>query len=85
MDHSVPCILLCIEWSLNSIGFEFSQILLNLLVLLLYGVINYLYVTISGEVIYPLLTWDSMGAYLVALGLIPVIGLLNLLLIVCTN
>ena len=23
-DHSIPCILMCIDWSLNSIGFEYS-------------------------------------------------------------
>jgi hypothetical protein len=59
--------------------------LINLGVLLVYGVVNYLYVTISGEIIYPILTWDSLSAYLVALGLIPVIALINLLLILCTN
>ncbi len=85
MDHSVPFILLCVDWFINSIGFEYSQILINLGVFLVYGVINYLYVTISGEIIYPILTWDSLSAYLVALGLIPTIAILNLLLVVCTN
>jgi hypothetical protein len=85
MDHSVPFILLCVEWCLNSIGFEYSQILINLAVFLVYGVINYFYVTISGEIIYPILTWDSLGSYLAALGLIPAIAIINLLLILCTN
>jgi len=84
-DHSIPCILLCIDWVLNSIGFEYSQILLNLCIFLVYGVINYLYVTISGEPIYPILTWDSLQAYLIALALIPTIALLNLALILLTN
>ena len=54
-------------------------------VLIVYGVVNYLYVTISGEAIYPILTWDSLSAYLVALGLIPAFALLNLALILLTN
>ena len=85
LDHSMPLILLTIDWCLNSIGFEYAQILTNLIATLAYGLINYLYVTIKGETIYPVLTWDSVTADLLALALVPIICLLNYLLILCTN
>ena len=85
LDHSMPLILLTIDWRLNSIGFEYSQILTNILATMVYGLINYLYVTLKGEIIYPILTWDSVTADLLALALIPIICLLNWLLILCTN
>jgi len=85
LDHSMPLILLTTDWILNSIGFEYAQIITNILVTMLYGLINYLYVKIKGEAIYPILTWDSLAADLLALALIPIICLLNWLLILCTN
>ena len=85
LDHSMPLILLTIDWRLNSIGFEYSQILTNILATMVYGLINYLYVTLKGEIIYPILTWDSVTADLLALALIPIICILNWLLILCTN
>jgi hypothetical protein len=85
LDHSMPLILLTLDWVFNSIGFEYAQILTNILATLCYGLINYLYVTLKGEIIYPILTWDSVTADLLALALIPIICLLNWLLILCTN
>ena len=85
LDHSMPLILLTTDWCLNGIGFEYAQILTNILVTMVYGLINYLYVTLKGETIYPVLTWDSVTADLLALALIPIICLLNFLLVLCTN
>jgi hypothetical protein len=85
LDHTLPLILLTSDWCFNSIGFEYSQILTNICGFLVYALINCLYVVLKGETIYPILTWDSWQAYLIALSLVPVGCLINLLLIVCTN
>ena len=85
LDHTMPLILLTVDWCLNAIGFEYAQIITNILVTMVYGLINYLYVRLKGEIIYPVLTWDSMTADLLALALVPIICLINLLIILCTN
>ena len=85
LEHTIPFLLTFIDWCLNSIGAQWSQIWLNTGLSVLYGLVNFLYVKITGETIYPVLTWDGLTAYLVALALIPGFILVQILLIVCTN
>ena len=55
---------------MNSIGAEFSHIVTNTLIVLVYALVNYLYTTLSGEEVYPVLTWDSTQSFLAAVGLV---------------
>ena len=85
LDHTMPFIYTLIDWFLNSIGAQWSHILPNMLVMLAYAIVNCVYCTVTGDDIYPVLTWDSTQAWLVALGLIPAFIILQALLIWCTN
>ena len=85
IDHSLPLLYTFIDWCLNSIGAQYSQILPNTGIILIYAVINYLYCTISGNEIYPVLTWDNWQAWVAAVGLIPFVALLQLGIAWCTN
>lgn len=71
MDHSVPFVLLTIDFILNRVYYELHSLWINLKFLLWYGLLNFLYTKITGHAVYPVVTWDSPVAYLVAMAMIP--------------
>lgn len=73
MDHSLPLLYLTIDWALNGISFEWSHIWPNLAIMGFYGLVNFSFVEITGEMIYPVLTWDSWQAWVAALGLVFIV------------
>jgi small-conductance mechanosensitive channel len=75
IDHTLPLTYLTIDWFLNGINFEWSHIGPNVAILLVYGLVNYLYVTITGEEVYPVLTWDSGLAWAAAGGVAIIVVL----------
>lgn len=72
MDHTLPFTYTAIDWCLNSIGGQWPQIWTNMAISLVYALVNMLFCTVGGQFIYPVLTWDSWQAGLIALSLIPV-------------
>jgi len=76
MDHSVPFILLFTDFILNRIYYELHSMWINMVFLLLYGGVNFGYTEITGHAVYPVVTWDSAVAVLVAFSVVPVFMLL---------
>lgn len=84
-DHTLPCLLLTIDWFLNGIQFEWSHMLPNSIIMLLYGCVNLTYCDVTGLEIYPVLTWNSLYAWLMA-GLVVIVQLVvQALTIWCTK
>ena len=71
-DHAVAFLVVWIDWFLNRIWIEFRQIYLNLLVILIYGFINMTYTWVSGEPVYAAMSWDSVGAWIMGLSILPI-------------
>jgi hypothetical protein len=67
MDHSVPILLLSLDFAFNKIWFELNQVWPNALLLLLYGFDNIIYTFATGHPVYPPLTWNSVTS--ISLGL----------------
>jgi len=80
MDHSVPIILLSIDFALNRIYHEVNQLWINIWVLLVYGVINYVYTVVTGTPVYPPITWDSVTSVSLAASAVPLYMLFWLML-----
>lgn len=76
MDHSVPFILLFTDFLLNRVYFELHSMWINIVFLSLYGMVNLAFTKITGNAVYPVVTWDSAYADLVAFSMIPVFMLL---------
>lgn len=76
MDHSVPFVLLCIDFFVNRIYYELHSMWINLVFLLVYGGVNFGYTEITGSAVYPVITWDSAVAVLIAFSVVPVFMLL---------
>jgi hypothetical protein len=76
MDHSVPFILLFTDFLLNRVYFELHSMWINIVFLFLYGMVNLGYTKITGNAVYPVVTWDSAYADLVAFSMIPFFMLL---------
>ena len=85
MDHTLPFTYTLIDWCLNSIGAQMNQIWPNMAFSLVYGLVNWFFVVVLGQFIYPVLTWDSWQAYLIAAALIPLFLVVQVLLVLCTN
>jgi hypothetical protein len=49
---------------------------INLIFLLVYGGVNFGYTEITGSAVYPVITWDSAVAVLIAFSVVPVFMLL---------
>jgi hypothetical protein len=62
-----------------------NQIWPNMAFSLVYGLVNWFFVVVLGQFIYPVLTWDSWQAYLIAAALIPLFLVVQVLLVLCTN
>jgi len=79
--HTVPFVLLFIEFWLNSMIYEISLLYVaELPVLFFYGMVNLICTKTSGEPVYPPMSWDSVGSVLVALATLPLAMLFAYLL-----
>lgn len=76
MDHTLPFALLCTDFILNRIYYELNSMWINMIILLIYGGVNFGYTEITGDPVYPVVTWDSVVAYVVAFAMIPLFMLL---------
>lgn len=80
MDHSLPILLLAIDFAFNKIWYEVNQLWINIWVILAYGIINLVYTLVAGEPVYPPLTWDSVDSIALALTCVPLYMLFWLIL-----
>lgn len=71
LDHTLPLALTIIDWTLNSIGAQYTHILTNTFILFLYACVNYVYCKVSKSVIYEGISWDSRTAWIMAGLLFP--------------
>lgn len=70
-DHLFPVCFLIIDWVLNCVYYEMNQIWANMIVFLLYGFVNMGVTWGRGKPVYPPLTWDSFGSWLLGLAMLP--------------
>jgi hypothetical protein len=62
MNHSVPFLMLIIDFCLNAIVFNPSHVVIALIVVTVYGLMNMTIVLATYEPIYPILTWRDYNA-----------------------
>jgi hypothetical protein len=75
LDHVLPIICLTIEFSINAIPFMRRHLFIILIITVIYLVINFLYVKMSGKLIYIIFKWRNitdflLPAFLLVLGII---------------
>ena len=58
-DHSLPLIVLLIDFSMNTVPFCNKHFVLVCAVLVLYLIVNYLVTIFRDKPVYPVLDWDS--------------------------
>lgn len=84
-DHIFPLFFLSIDWMLNGITYEKTQIWPNLIPTTIYAFVNLTVVKVSGQPVYPGMTWDSFLSVLLVLIAFPCGIGLWFLLCWCTN
>ena len=70
-DHAVPVTCLWIDWTLNRIWVEWNQLYQNLFIIAIYGAVNITVTKVRGTPVYPPISWDSFGAWLIGLAILP--------------
>lgn len=70
-DHFFPIVALITDWFLNRIYFEFNQFWANMIVFMVYGLVNIGVTKGSGTPVYPPISWDSVGSWFLGLALLP--------------
>lgn len=85
INHTVPLLVLLIDFCFNAIWFEKHQVWPNLAVFLLYGLLNIGLTYFSGHPVYSLLSWDSTLAWIVGLSLLPIVGIIWMILCLITH
>lgn len=70
-DHLVPICVLLTDWFLNRIYFEWNQIYVNLVIFLLYGLVNIGVTYGRGYPVYDPISWDSVGTWILGLAMLP--------------
>ena len=75
-DHSLPLIMLTIDFCVNRVYYELHSLWINLIYVIVYGLINMAYTLITGTAVYPVITWDSIVACCVAFTMVPFFMLL---------
>ena len=66
IDHIAPFLILVIEYSMNRIPFSMRHMPLSLALLLVYGIVNMCYSLVTGDPVYPVLTWLDVESYVIA-------------------
>ena len=59
MMHTVPFALLCIEFVFNSIPFHVWHWIIGVIILLIYALVNFSFVWITGKTVYPIMKWTD--------------------------
>ena len=85
LEHFFPLFCLSIEWSLNRIYIEKNQVYVNMIVFLLYGLINITVTYVTGKPVYDPISWDSFTAWLLGLAMLPLALGFYMLLYVATR
>ena len=84
-DHIFPCFFLLVDWLLNGIVYEKNQLWPNLGPCIVYFFWNLIVVKISGDPVYPGMTWNSFLSVLLPIMAFPFAICLWYLLCWCTN
>ena len=63
-------VALWIDWSLNRIYVEWNQLYPNLIIVLLYGIVNMTITYARGTPVYGFLSWDSVVSWSAGLGML---------------
>jgi hypothetical protein len=74
--HIVPIVLLAIDFCVNRITIEKRHLWPNLGILVVYGIINIIHTLVSGKPVYKMMPWDSFGAWIIGLVMLPFFSLL---------
>jgi hypothetical protein len=69
MDHSMPLLMLLIDFFLNAMIINPYQIIWTILIMVAYGLENLIIVLGTGFIIYPILEWDSISSLWVTIGI----------------
>lgn len=71
---------------MSAMRYEKTTFWINIVAALVYGIVNVLFTWITGHAVYPpVLTWDSIVAWIIGLALIPFFGLIFYLEFWATN
>ena len=70
-EHLIPICVLTIDWFLNRVYFEINQIWPNMLVFMLYGLVNIGVSKGRGYPVYAEISWDSVGAWFLGAAMVP--------------
>jgi len=71
LPHTIPLTLMTIDFCFNRVYYEMQSLWINLFYMFVYGMINLAYTKITGTSVYPVVTWDSVGADLIACCMLP--------------
>jgi hypothetical protein len=61
--HTLPIISLSIDYFTNYWIFKYSHVVITTTYILIYGIFNCIYVLVSGNTIYPILTWKDVMTF----------------------
>jgi len=75
-DHSLPLTLLTIDFCVNRVYYELHSLWINWIFMFVYGLTNLAYTKITGTSVYPVITWDSAYADILAFVMMPFFMLL---------
>jgi hypothetical protein len=70
MDHSVPVILLGIDFLLNAIIFNPKHVVFSEIIVVLYGTENMIITIVKSAPVYSIITWDDVTTLWYMLGFI---------------
>ena len=69
MDHTLPLLMLISDFCVNRIYFEFWQWPVNVIILLIYGMVNMTVTLVTNHPVYSIMPWNSFGSVMVALAM----------------
>lgn len=85
MDHSLPFILLTIDFIYHRIYYELNALWIYIWAMLVYGIINIAYTEIAGHPVYPQVKWNSVVSDCVGLSALPIYMLIWLFIVIVSE
>lgn len=76
--HILPLLYLVIDFLTNNWILVYSHSIFIVAYILIYGIFNFAWVMISGNYIYPILTWKDVLTYLYAFGIVIAVLLIHI-------
>lgn len=70
MDHCVPFGMLFIDFVINAILFNPWHVIITIIVMIIYGIVNMSITLISGQPIYPIMTWKNIETLYYSIGIL---------------